>query len=226
MVVDRTTLDLRAGFARRLRAALISAFGDVSESDWAAALKRKGVKVSQQALNKWLKEKSLPGQGRWAALAKALGVSVDWLRDDSDTSDSWADITAYNQRAAAGDGSCPDDQHEATTLKFPAHQIRNRGLHARTLSTFIAAGDSMEPRIRDGDELLIDEEDTTPRDGRIYILIRDKEYLVKRLHQYGKQWFIVSDNAIDPKWARPVPMDFSEDCKILGRVRWIGSWED
>lgn len=64
----------------------------------------------------------------------------------------------------------------------------------------------MEPRIHDGDALLFDSDDTSPKDGVIYVVRYDGQYFVKRLAQYGKQWFLVSDNGSDPRWKKPIPV--------------------
>ena len=167
-------------------------------------------------------------------IAQRLGLNPNWLEtgkgpkhathppEDRD----WADITAYEQAVALGDGSVPDDYAVTHKLKFKARSLQRKGLFANKLSVFYGRGDSMRPRINDGDALLFDTSDTTPRDGHIYIVKYDGGYFAKRLHQYGNQWFLVSDNPDDPKWRKPVLVDFNNGFEIIGRVRWIGSWED
>lgn len=168
-------------------------------------------------------------------LAEALSVNLEWLRTGKGPRDKqsehasehdWSNITAYSQQVAAGDGMSPEEYSETHSLKFKRSSLQRKGLHARKLSIFYASGDSMEPRIHDGDALLFDADDTMPKDGVIYVVRYDGGYYVKRLHQYGNQWFLVSENTSDPKWRKPVPVDPVNDFEILGRVRWIGSWED
>ena len=165
-------------------------------------------------------------------LASALGVRPEYLetgkgpKAPSGAIDEWSDVVAYAQHAAAGDGSAPDEYAETDRLKFKAASLRKKGLHARKLAIFTARGDSMEPRILDGDALLFDQDDTAPRDGTIFVVNYEGDYLVKRLAQYGSQWFLTSDNAADPRWKKPRPIVIGDTCEIIGRVRWIGSWED
>lgn len=166
-------------------------------------------------------------------IAQRLGLNPNWIEtgknpklaaypaEDRD----WADITAYAQAAALGDGSVPDDYAVTHKLKFKASSLKKKGLFANKLSVFYGSGDSMLPRIQDGDALLFDTSDTNPRDGQIYIVKYDGGYYAKRLHKYGDQWFLVSDNTADPKWRKPVMVDFTNGFEIIGRVRWIGSWE-
>ena len=212
----------------------------VKESPLTHDLLAAQIGVTPGMIHQWTKPLRPVALERAPALANAVGIADpaticpaygEFIREvrefiDAQNDEQWLEIVAYKQTAAGGDGSCESEFPEPEMMKFPARQIKQRGLHHRQLAVFIAAGDSMEPRIRSGAELLIDQEDVTARDGRIYVLLRNREYIVKRLEKYGEQWFLVSDNVNDPKWARPVPVEFSEECQILGRVRWIGSWED
>lgn len=167
-------------------------------------------------------------------IAAALGVNIRWLQtgkgqrdiEESEATPDWTDITAYPQRAALGDGAVPLEYAVAHKLKFKSTSLRRKGLFPNKLSVFYGSGDSMLPRIHDGDALLFDMSDTSPRDGKIYVVRYDGDYYAKRLQQYGKHWFLVSDNDSDPKWRKPVPIDENTDFEIVGRVRWIGSWED
>lgn len=172
------------------------------------------------------------------AFAKALEVDPTEIRSDLPElqpliegpalieQSSWLDVLVYDQGVAAGDGMVPDDYAETDRLKFKRSSLQRKGLASRKLEVFYARGDSMEPRIHDGDALLIDRTDTNPVDGVIYMVSYNGELYVKRLHQYGNQWFLVSDNGSDPKWRKPRPVDIGSTLEIIGRVRWIGSWED
>lgn len=195
--------------------------------------------IGQSAVSQYLKGQIPLNYRAVLAFAEVLGVAPSDIRTDLpeqqlslrearsgyDAPDPYTDITAYGQHVAAGDGMTPEEYAETHSLKFKRSSLRRKGLFERKLSVFYAHGDSMEPRIHDGDALLFDTGDTTPRDGGIYIVRYDGTYLVKRLHNYGAHWFLVSDNDSDPKWRRPVPVDGHKDFEIIGRVRWIGSWE-
>lgn len=174
-----------------------------------------------------------PSTTKLPELARALRVNVDWLktgkgeRDASIHDDGMVVIRRWQQPLAAGDGSAPVEYAETNGLKFKASSLHRKGLNPANLAVLDATGDSMEPRIHDGDVLLIDCGDTIPQPGRIYALEYDGSMYVKRLENFGTaQWFMVSDNGHDPKWRKPKPIEPHGNFKPIGRVRWIGSWED
>ena len=83
----------------------------------------------------------------------------------------------------------------------------------------------MEPTICDGDVVLLDESQTTPRDSRIFAILKGNgELIIKRLIQpVTGGWVIRSDN--DDKRIYPDhPISDSEidSLKIVGRVVWHG----
>ena len=167
------------------------------------------------------------------AIAEALRVSVKWLqsgkgqRDASpDEPGEWSDIKAARQHAALGDGQDADEYAETHKLKFRAQSLQRKKLRPDRLQVVYGKGDSMAPRIKNGDAILFDTSDTEPRDGAIFVVSYDRQLMAKRLSLLGGRWFIESDNRDDPKWRKPQPIDEHKHFEILGRVRWIGSWED
>ncbi len=85
------------------------------------------------------------------------------------------------------------------------------------LSAIEVEGDSMEPALRDGDEILVDR---TPRPLRagIHVARVDDVLLVKRLERVGAgRLRLISDN---PAYAA-VERDLNE-VEVIGRVVWKG----
>lgn len=164
-------------------------------------------------------------------LASALGVNIHWLKtgkgpmDAAEPQADWADVRGYRQGVALGPGAALDEYAEAHKLKFRSTSLRRKGLHAESLAVYYGSGDSMEPRIHDGDAILFDTSDTTPKDDAIFVVEYDGDIMAKRLLKLGDQWFLASDNGDDPRWRKPVPIDPDKGFQVVGRVRWIGSWE-
>lgn len=169
------------------------------------------------------------------ALAEALGVNIRWLQTGKGPIDAkakddemWTDVVGYAQSVGAGDGQEAQEYAQTHTLKFKANSLRRKGLLNRRLAVYYAKGDSMEPRIHTGDAILFDQDDTVPvHDGIFIVRWRGEEY-VKRAKVVEDLVLFESDNpGGDHIWGRPKRMDSVRDpIEIVGRVRWIGSWED
>ncbi|WP_202844748.1 XRE family transcriptional regulator [Luteimonas saliphila] len=166
--------------------------------------------------------------------ARHFGVRMQWLtkgkgpklEDQTSSNEDWRDIRATIQGASMGAGMSPDDYAETHHLKFRASSLQRKGLRPPSLEVYYGRGDSMEPRIKDGDAVLVDKTDTRIVDDRIYFIRHEHHYFVKRLQKHGDLTLILSDNKDDPQWRKPVLVKDSDDFEVLGRVRWIGSWED
>ena len=81
-------------------------------------------------------------------------------------------------------------------------------------------GDSMEPLLKDGDTLLVDQSDTEIKDGRIYVVTLGDELRVKRIQKGFKGYVLRSEN---PRYA-DITIE-GEDLaafRVHGRVRWVG----
>jgi phage repressor protein C with HTH and peptisase S24 domain len=177
--------------------------------------------VSLRALSKWSKLLRVNPSEIDPVLAKQLVIADDTREAE------WVDITARKQAVALGHGAEVDEWAETRKLKFRIDSLRKKGLFPGKLEIYYGAGDSMEPRIRDGDALLYDTGDTRPIHGKIYILRWRGGLMAKRLRIYDGRLWISSDNKSDPQWKDDVPADpEKEDFEIVGRVRWIAGWED
>lgn len=169
---------------------------------------------------------------RWA---RHYGVNLHWLltgrgqreRDESSHDDgSWVDITGIKQAAALGDGATPDEYAETHKLKFRADSLRRKGLRPENLAVIYGKGDSMAPTIDEGDAILFDRSDTTPRDGKLFVITYDGDLYAKRLMELDGIWYARSDNDSDPKWRKPRRLDPNKGLDIAGRIRWIARWVD
>lgn len=166
-------------------------------------------------------------------IAARLGTRVEYLETGKGSpergaspDEDWAEITGVSQAVALGEGSEPDEYAETHKLKFRAESLRRKRLQPDKLAVVYGRGDSMEPTIKQGDAILFDTADTSPDDGKIFVVQYDGMLLAKRLIDLDGKWFIDSDNKSDPKWRRPKAVDATRGFQIFGKVRWIGSWQD
>jgi transcriptional regulator with XRE-family HTH domain len=190
--------------------------------------------ITQGAISQYLNGDIRLGYGAVLKFAKFLGVAPTEIRDDLDSLPKEADeedfipLRASTQGLAAGGGRVPDDYAETHKLMFRESSLRRKGLNKSNLQVEYVSGESMLPRLKDGDAVLIDKSDTSPiQDGAIYWIRHENHYFVKQLHKAGKKAIVIeSMNKSDPKWRKPIVVENGDDFAVLGRVRWIGSWED
>ena len=93
---------------------------------------------------------------------------------------------------------------------------------ARTdhLTCVRAAGDSMEPTIRDGDLVVVDQDQRVAVDNQLFVVRTGAGVVVRRLHRMGDHWNLVSDKL--GRLSRPM----AADDRIVGRVAWCGPHSD
>jgi len=128
-------------------------------------------------------------------------------------------VKQLNLGASAGPGSLADDDF-AGAMAFDPKWLKQLGADPSKLSLISVDGDSMDPTLCDGDDIMVDHSaaETAIRDG-IYVLRMDDVLLVKRLAvgPSGKI-SIRSDNRQYPDWD-----DVNvADVNIIGRVVWTG----
>lgn len=175
-----------------------------------------------------------PGGLALEAWSQHYGVTLHWLttghgpKHPKGAGDpEWGDVLGYAQAVGLGKGAEAVEYAETHKLKFRASSLAKKGLHAEALAVFYGNGDSMEPRIRKGDAVLFDKSDTQPADGGIFVVQWRGDYYAKRCEILENMVFFKSDNPTgDHHWNKHKRMDAARDpVTIIGRVRWIGSWE-
>lgn len=129
-------------------------------------------------------------------------------------------VPALSVSASAGPGHRVHRDFEAAALAVKvgwAKQLASGNVEA--LTTLAVEGDSMQPTLGNGDQILVDTSDRADRlrDG-IYVLRVDGALLVKRIaiHPSSRRLSILSDNPAYPSW---------QDCEldavvVIGRVVW------
>lgn len=123
--------------------------------------------------------------------------------------------------ASAGPGALAGDENVRAHVAFDAKWLRRLAADPKRLSMILVAGDSMEPTLADGDEILVDRGDAAERlrDG-IYVLRMDEALLVKRVavNPAARRLSVSSDNPAYPGWPDCAP----DAIDVVGRVVWAG----
>lgn len=127
----------------------------------------------------------------------------------------WIDVPRLSLGASAGVGTLAADEQPIGSFRYAARWLRGQGLDPAMLSAIAVIGDSMEPTLRDGDEILVDRAPRGLRDG-IHVVRVEDALLVKRLDT-GRSGSIalISDN---PAY-RVVDLPPAE-VTVIGRVVW------
>lgn len=148
-----------------------------------------------------------------------------WEHPDDLPSGEYVFIPRFDIHLSAGNGTeqIALDLVKETPQAFRADWIRDLRIKPAKLASMRAKGDSMEPRIFDGDAVVVDTGDTTVVDGKVYAVWYEGGERIKRLYRLpGNGLRIASDNA-----SRYPSIDLNEEqsqhVRVLGRVRHVAS---
>lgn len=177
------------------------------------------------------------GSTKLQAIADALRVRATWLATGKGPVEpfepDYDDITGFSQAVGLGAESEIVEYEETHKLKFRSDSLGRKKLRAPYLRVVYGKGDSMLPRIKTGDAILFDESDRAPRDGKIYIVCYPARTggtacsAKQCMELDGIIYFQSLNNDGDHDWKKPRRMDDPKRrIEVMGRVRWIGSWED
>lgn len=162
-----------------------------------------------------------------ATLARFLGVGEEELREAQENSyvktpkrrdeAEWVEVPRLDLGAAAGAGRVPGGEAAFDTFRFSRRWLEEQGLARAELSAIRVEGDSMEPLLNDGDEILVDRAPRAFRDG-IHVVRLGDTLMVKRVASAGQgRVALLSQNFAYP----PVEVA-AEEVVIIGRVVWKG----
>lgn len=130
-------------------------------------------------------------------------------------------IPRLSVEASAGPGALASGEDHIAQFGFDPRWLKRLTHSPTRLSAITVRGDSMQPTLIDGDDILVDQGDAAERlrDG-IYVLRVDDALLVKRLarNPANGRISIRSDNPAYPSWEDCDPANMA----VIGRVIWAG----
>lgn len=159
-------------------------------------------------------------------LASFFGVAESELRGAEEISHAmpgnrpvrdWVAVPRLALGASAGPGALAGEELPFDSFDFSARWLREQGLGQAKLSLISVVGDSMEPLLHDGDEILVDHGWRPLRDG-VYVVRLGDALHVKRVQQgQAGEIRLISVNEAYP------PIDVAlVDIEVIGRVVWKG----
>ncbi len=183
--------------------------------------------VNRSAITQARKKDSIPA--RWLLqLYRSFGLSPDWLetgmgqtyfRNIDDLDAEFMNIPKVKARLSAGGGSFEVGSEIQGYYAFQQDWLRKKGEPKRMVLMDIF-GNSMEPELRDGDTVLIDESQKGIIAGALYAVGVDDTIMVKRVEKHPNKLVLRSDN----QHYAPIYLqgDESTSVRIIGRVVWVG----
>jgi len=166
--------------------------------------------------------KNLPERER-SILARYYGVDPQLLGAPEEAGgkhDKLKLVPKLAVGASAGAGALADGEALAGKVGFDEQWLRKLGVEPRNVSLIRVDGDSMQPALNDGDDIMVDKGAALKplRDG-IHVIRIDGVLMVKRLARApGGRLSVLSDNPAYPSWPDRDPAEV----QVVGRVVWVG----
>nr|WP_298929093.1 LexA family transcriptional regulator [uncultured Erythrobacter sp.] len=138
--------------------------------------------------------------------------------DSAPASEStYVEVPRLDIGASAGPGALPVGEESFDAFRFSHRWLAEQGLSGSQLSAIKVEGDSMEPLLNNGDEILVDRSPRPFRDG-VHVVRLGETLMVKRVASAGGgRLALLSQNLAYP----PVNVE-AQDVEIIGRVVWKG----
>lgn len=154
-------------------------------------------------------------------LAEFFGVAEAELGAPEEKSSrdpgEWVEVPRIALEASAGPGATAAEEIPFDAFRFSRRWLRENGLEPAQLSAIRVMGDSMDPLLRDGDEILVDRTPRTFREG-VHVVRLGEALHVKLLQAVPPDRLrLISKNAA----YEPVEVAMS-DVDVVGRVVWKG----
>ncbi len=200
---------------------VFQATGVTSQTELASVLK-----INRSAITQARKKNSIPD--KWILqLYKTFGLNPDWVETGSGrtfikksaSDDSiFKNIPKVKARLSAGGGSFEVGSEVEGYYAFRKDWLTTKGNRNKMVLMDIF-GNSMEPEMKDGDTILIDESQKDILAGAIYAVGIDDTIMVKRVEKHPNKLVLLSDN----KDYSPIYLQGNEinSVRIIGKVIWI-----
>lgn len=204
------------------------------QADFERAIKR-----SPSQIHQWLSGYRMIGDGAARHIELELKLPLGWmdgknsqaiihaesvmaLHEEDKTPAHLVLIKESNVELSAGNGALHYGEIEESTAKaYDMHWLSREGLRPEYLKRFKVRGDSMEPTLFKGDTVLVNLQETTPRNNTVFALMVDGELRIKRLYtKVDGSLILHSDNpGWVPRQEELSPQQVEELIVIVGRVR-------
>lgn len=137
---------------------------------------------------------------------------------DLQNNDEYPSIKRVNLKLSAGivGFSIDYDVENKTPIVMRKDWFLSRGYKPEKLIAVEVKGDSMQTGLHDGDTVVINTYDITPKDGEVFAINYEGEMLIKRMVRDSGSWWLYSDNPDQRKYPRKECND--NNCLIIGKI--------
>ena len=185
------------------------------------------LKINRSAVTQARKKGQVPD--RWLLqLYRKFGLNPEWVESGAgriflgtaagESVAQFQKVPKVTARLCAGDGSFETDADVETYQAFRMDWLRRKG-KPEAMVLFDIFGNSMEPEIKDGDTVLIDQSQQAILAGALYAVGIEDTIMVKRIEKRPNKLVLLSNH----KDYLPVMLTREEAnaVRIIGRVIWI-----
>lgn len=173
----------------------------------------------------WLDEnpdqRTVPGLALIAGSRVLEADRIGTYIDKDAPQEGYALVKRQTIKIAAGSGTVAYEEESAPPLVFRQAWLDKERLSPDRLAIAYASGDSMQPRIHDGDTMLIDTTHQYLAEGKIYAIRIGDELRVKKIFKRTDSVILHSDNPAYPD--EELSAEKAAQLHIIGRVVWISS---
>lgn len=183
------------------------------------------LRINRSAITQARRKDSIPS--KWILqLYRIYGFNPDWLENGTgetflpvgqEKETKFKHIPKVIARLSAGGGSFEIGADIQGYYAFQTAWLRSKGnpQHMVLMDIF---GNSMEPELKDGDSVLIDESQKDILAGAVYAVGVDDTILVKRIEKHPNTLVLLSDN----RDYAPIYLKAGEceSVRIIGKVVW------
>lgn len=179
------------------------------------------------SVSEW-ESKNGPSKEKLPALARLLKTSVSYLLTGKDgapaaeidltNNPDYPAIRRVNLRLSAGmtgfSVDYEDDEGDMIVFKRRWYEMHN--YKPDKLIAIRVQGESMESGLHQNDTVVVNTEDTTPKDGEVFAVNYEGEAVIKRLTRDRGEWWLSSDNPDQRRYPRKACA--GDACILIGRV--------
>ena len=187
----------------------------------------KALGIHRSAITQAKRNDSVPD--KWIAkLAEKFDLNPSWLRTGTGPKSSpsapvhetaFRMVPRVKARLCAGSRSFDTSETVEGYCSFQAAWLRSKG-NASEMVLMGIFGDSMEPELKEGDTVLIDQSQRDVLAGALFAVGIEDVIMVKRLEKRPGKLILLSEN---PAYESIVfSAEEMKSVRIIGRVLWVG----